>query len=147
MENIEITIRNFQLNDYNAIVQLWKKSGLPFRAKGRDHLRKIENEIKKENAIFLVSVSKGKIIGTIFGTHDGRKGWINRLVVDPQYQKQNIGRKLVTAVEKCMSEIGIDIIACLIENNNAVSRKVFKQLGYIEHNDITYHSKRKDNDT
>ena len=88
--------------------------------------------------------SKERIIGAILGTHDGRKGWINRLAVVPSHQQQGIATALVAAVEKQLSELGIEIVACLIEEWNKDSAVFFGKLGYHCHSDIHYYSKRKD---
>ena len=74
------------------------------------------------------------------------KGWINRLVVDPNFRKQSIARMLVTNMENRFSELGINIVACLIENWNTKSMQAFEKLGYNKHSDITYFTKRKNSD-
>ena len=146
VKNIDIKIRNFKIEDYNSVIKLWESAGLPFKPKGRDSKVKIEEELKKGIAIFLLAETDNKIIGSVIGTHDGRKGWINRVAVDPEYQKSGIARKLVLEVEKKLDELGIDIIACLIEDWNDRSMKVFEKLGYIKHEDVFYFSKRKNKD-
>ena len=146
-ENQEITVRNFSINDYDALIELWKEAQLPYKPKGRDSKEKIESELKKGVAIFLVAETDNKIIGSVFGTHDGRKGWINRVAVHPQFRQKGIAKMLVSEVEKKLDELGIDIIACLIEDWNDRSMKVFEKLGYIKHNDVIYFSKRKNADT
>jgi len=83
------------------------------------------------------------LIGSIFGTHDGRKGWINRLAVDPAHQRQGIAARLVREVEDRLYERGIGIIACLVEDWNSISLQVFEKLGYTRHQDIIYFTKRK----
>ncbi len=138
-----IRIREFIIDDYNDVIKLWIESKLPFKPKGRDKFENIEDEIKKDNSIFLVAEFEDKIIGTIFGTHDGRKGWINRLAVSPKYQRKGVAKKLCLNLEKKFYDYNINIIACLIENWNSDSMLFFKKMGYIKHNDIFYYSKRK----
>ncbi len=98
---------------------------------------------EQPNCYFLVAETDKKIIGAIVGTHDGRKGWINRLVIAPSYQKKGIAKRLVEEVEHHFSSMGIDIVACLIEDWNTTSMQVFEKLGYTKHTDILYYSKRK----
>jgi len=137
-------IREFSIKDYDTLITLWNDAQLPFKPKGRDKRDKIECELKQENAIFLIAEINGKLVGSVFGTHDGRKGWINRLAVAPEFQRQNIAKKLIAEVEDRFSELGIDIISCLVEDWNTKSLKVFEKLGYKKHTDILYFSKRKD---
>jgi len=94
----------------------------------------------------LVAETNGKLVGSIFGTHDGRRGWINRLAVAPEFRRQGIARMLVAKVEKCLSELGIEIVASLIEAWNTKSMQAFERLGYKRHSDVFYFSKRKNSD-
>jgi ribosomal protein S18 acetylase RimI-like enzyme len=89
-----------------------------------------------------VAEDKKRIIGSILATHDGRKGWLNRLAVSPNYRKRGIARMLVQEAEKRLLSRGIEIFACQIEDWNQTSMSVFENLGYTKHNDITYFSKR-----
>ena len=141
-----IVIRKFKMEDYEALITFWNNAKLLYKLNGRDSYDKIERELKQKNAIFLVVELHGKLIGSVFGTYDGRKGWINRLAVDPNFRKQGIARMLVTDVENRFSELGIDIIACLIEDWNTKSMQAFERLGYNKHSDITYFTKRKNLD-
>lgn len=138
-----LKIRKFKIEDYENLIELWKRAGLPYKPEGRDRKDKIEKELERGIAIFLVAEIDGKITGSIIGTHDGRKGWINRLAVDPEYRRQGIAKKLIEEVEKKLYEEGIEIIACLIEEWNKGSMEFFKKLGYKEHRNIIYFTKRK----
>jgi len=141
---MEAKIRRFDINDYQEIIDLWNLVKLPLKPKGRDKRDTIEKEISKPDTnIFLVAVNGGNLIGTIIGTHDGRKGWINRLAVHPDYQHRGIARQLVQEVEDQLSKKGIDITACLIEGYNRDSMKFFQKIGYHKHEDVHYFSKRK----
>jgi len=140
-----ITIREFRIDDYDAIVTLWIKAGLSYRPRGRDSRRRIESEIIKDTTFFLIAELDGKLVGSILGTHDGRKGWISRLAVDPELRRRNIARRLVTEMEGWFAKLGNDVIACLIEEWNVDSQQVFERLGY-EKYDVAYFSKRKSPD-
>jgi ribosomal protein S18 acetylase RimI-like enzyme len=137
-------IREFTIKDYDSLITLWNDAKLPFKPKGRDKRDKIEYELKHGRNIFLVAEINGKLVGSVFGTHDGRKGWINRLAVSPEFQRQDIAKKLIAEVEERFSELGIGIIACLVEDWNTESLKVFEKLGYKNHSEIVYFSKRRD---
>ena len=84
------------------------------------------------------------MIGMIIGTDDGRKGWINRLAVEPEYQREGVANELITAVESALRKRGRKIICALVEDWNQGSLAFFKNAGYIKHDDIFYLSKRED---
>lgn len=140
---MKIKIREFIISDYHGIIELWKESKLPYKQKGRDSLENIKKELQKGYCIFLVAVDENKIVGSVFGTNDGRKGWINRLAVKTEYRERGIASQLVEEIEKRFNNLGIGIIACLIEDDNQDSLKVFSKFGYSEFTGMHYLTKRK----
>lgn len=135
-------IKKFRRQDYDSVISIWKKSGLPYKPKGRDRRETIEAELKGGRSVFLVAWVNGIAAGSVFGTHDGRKGWINRLAVDPDFQRRGIARLLVAEAEKRLHALGIGIIACLIEDWNTASMATFERLGYRKHPGVFYYSKK-----
>jgi len=138
-----IRIRRFCIEDYEAVMTLWDICELPYKPNGRDHREKIRQEISRDTAIFLVVELDSQVIGTVLGTHDGRKGWINRLAVAPEFRHQGLAQKLLKEAETAIYNLGIEIITCLIEDYNQTSMHFFQKSGYIKHTDIIYFSKRK----
>ena len=146
-QDLKVTFRKMTLKDYDSVIALWNEGDIPYRPQGRDSRKNVTLQMQQSNCYFLVAETEKKIIGAIVGTHDGRKGWINRLVVTPSYRKKGIAKRLVKEVEHHFSAIGIDIVACLIEVWNTTSMQVFEQMGYTKHTDILYYSKRKSTKT
>jgi len=136
-------IRSFTLDDYEQIIPLWKICKLPYKPKGRDSKERIEKELAKGIARFLIAEKEGRILGSVLATHDGRKGWINRLAVLPEHRKQGIAEALVKEAENRLYAEGIEIIACLIEDDNPSSLEVFKHFGYREFPGMHYLTKRR----
>jgi ribosomal protein S18 acetylase RimI-like enzyme len=139
-------IRDFRAGDYDALLALWDFAGLPYRPKGRDARAEIERQAHEPTAIYLVAEADGEIVGAVLGTHDGRRGWINRLAVLPEYRRRNVGATLVAEVERRLAVEGIEIFACLIEEGNDGSKAFFDELGYERFGGISYYTKRKRDD-
>lgn len=142
-ESHKIKLRDLCIDDYDDLIRLWDEAELPYKLDGRDKRENIDRELAGTAAIFLVAEIDGKLIGSIFATHDGRKGWINRLAVAPAHRRKGLAARLVQEVEKKLYDKGIEIIACLIEDWNKSSMEAFQKMGYKRHNDIIYLSKRK----
>ena len=143
MELSKIKFRNFTIEDYDLLIKIWTDSGLSIKNKGRDIKEKIKAEIKKGIADFIFAEDENKVVGVILATHDGRKGWINRLTVIPEFRGKGIARALVAEAENRLFEKGIEIYACLIEDDNKASLEVFEKLDYNEFPDMHYLTKRK----
>jgi ribosomal protein S18 acetylase RimI-like enzyme len=141
--SMNVVIRKMTSKDYDSVIILWKKGNIPYRPQGRDSKKNIQWQLQQPTSLYFIAENDRKIIGAILGTHDGRKGWINRLVVTPSYRQKGIAKRLIEEVENHLAAIGIDIVACLIEDWNVTSMQVFERLGYTKHTDIPYFSKRK----
>lgn len=141
-----ILVREFRIDDYDALIALWNEAQLAHKPEGRDRLDKIEQEVDGGNAVYLVAELDGKLVGSVLGTHDGRKGWINRLAVAPEFRRQGVARMLVNEVEQRLYELGIEMVACLIYAGNTTSMEVFEKLGYKRESDIVYFTKRGSSD-
>lgn len=129
---------------YDAIIDIWKRAGLPFKPIGRDSKEKIINRIEQDPEMFLGAFIDNQMIGMIMGSYDSRKGWLNRLAVIPEHQGKGIAKALVQEMEKRLKTKGFRIIATLIEDGHDASMALFKEAGYIVHNDIAYLTKRED---
>jgi ribosomal protein S18 acetylase RimI-like enzyme len=137
-----ISIRALRPDEFDQMTELWKEAGLACKPRGRDQRAHIEREISGPTSIFLMAEEDGRMVGVVLGTHDGRKGWINRLAVAPGYQRRGIGRALASAVEARLRQAGIGIVTCLIEDWNAESIEFFEEIGYVGHREIIYFAKR-----
>jgi ribosomal protein S18 acetylase RimI-like enzyme len=140
-----LRIEAFRIDDYDGVMDLWAAGGLPLKPRGRDSRESIARQIGLPNVRFLVARDGegGPVVGTVLATHDGRKGWINRLAVDAALRRRGAGARLVRAAEDWLASEGMDILACLIEEGNDVSMSVFEALGYKKHPEIIYFAKRK----
>lgn len=139
---MELTIVKYKHGDYETLISLWEDAGLPYKPLGRDSRKAIEKEVDNNCSLFLFAQVDEEYVGSVLATHDGRKGWINRVVVIRQYRHKGIARKLVESTENWLIEKGIGIFACQIEGYNNESFEAFKKLGYIPFEGIRYLTKR-----
>ena len=128
--------------DYPRLVALWQLAELPYRPHGRDSQQAFEQQLDSGVQKVLAAVEDGALVGAITVTHDSRKGWLNRLAVDPDRRRQGIGRSLIAAAEEYLHDRGITVIAALIFEENEVSQAVFESAGYQSDPRILYYSKR-----
>ena len=138
-------IRKLTINDYEEMVKLWSKAKLPFKPKGRDSKEATAAQMKANPEFFPGAFEDNRLVGTVIISCDTRKGWINRLAVDPDYRYRGIAKALIAESEKILRKYGIRIFCALIEDYNTISKKLFKECGYVEHHDIVYFSKRDSN--
>ena len=139
-------IRKLTISDYDEMIELWERSSLPFKPKGRDSRQAITLQMNKNPDLFLGAFEGRVLVGTVVGSYDGRKGWINRLAVDPEHRRQGIAQHLIARVEGALREKGARIICALVEESNLESISLFEKLGYVTDRGILYLSKRESED-
>lgn len=139
---MDYPIRHLDSSDYDAIISLWSRAGLKYRPKGRDSREAMESEFARAETCFFGMFDGDTMIGVIVGTSDGRKGWINRLAVDPEYRGHGLAAHLIRAAEDFLYGLGIRVISALIEDWNTPSLSAFEKAGYEFYEDIIYGSKR-----
>jgi ribosomal protein S18 acetylase RimI-like enzyme len=140
-------MRTLTINDYEDMVNLWIKTALPFKPKGRDSRRAIASQMEKDQSLFLGAFENSTLVGVIIGSYDHRrKGWINRLAVDPKCRRRSIGQRLIASMERILKKKDVTVICALIEETNQESIKLFEKLGYVFEKSILYFSKRESDD-
>ncbi len=136
------TLRRLTIDDHAAILALWQRAGLhSIRPEGRDSRSDCEKQFAG-GQIAIGLEEDGQLIGVVIATHDTRKGWINRLAIDPAYRRNGYGEQLVHAAEDALHEAGLHLVAAFIEEGNTASLTLFEKLGYATHQHLYYVSKR-----
>jgi len=137
-----VRTRKLTIDDYNEIVKLWNRASLPYKPEGRDSRSSIVSEMKANPDFFIGAYEGNKLVGMVIASWDLRKGWINRLAVDPMCRRKGVAKTLIAEAEKTLKRKGARVICALIEDTNGSSIALFKNCGYVEHHDIIYFSKR-----
>jgi len=127
---LSVRVRRLRLADYPAILVLAKASDLRLRPRGRESRPAFARQLRSNRTWYLGAFDGERLVGIVLGTHDSRKGWINRLAVHPDYRRRGIGRRLVRACERALHRVGIEMFAALIEEDNESSAVFFRSLGY-----------------
>ncbi|HLE65287.1 MAG TPA: GNAT family N-acetyltransferase [Candidatus Bathyarchaeia archaeon] len=130
------------LKDYDALLSLWNKAGFSHRPEGRDSKSSIIAQMRRDKGLFLGAFRENRLVGSVIASYDGRKGWINRLAVDPEERRKGIAKVLIETAESVLRDRGSLIIAALVEADNSPSIALFQKCGYKVHRDILYLTKR-----
>ena len=142
-----VSIRKLTIKDYNAMLKVWERAGLPFKPKGRDNREDTEKQMREFPDFFLGAFHEDRLVGVVIASYENRmKGWINRLAVDPEFQRQNIAQQLVKSAEEALKKRGAVVFCALIETPNDESVGLFRKMGYALHHDILYVTKRESQD-
>ena len=138
----QITVHDLGTADYEEILRLWERAGLSVRLEGRDARDTFARQMADHRQRIVGLRAGTKLVAVVVLTHDGRKGWINRLAVDPAHRRRGLAGRLIAEAERWFTEDqGLEIWAALIEGANRDSQALFAALDYQRH-DVVYVSKR-----
>ena len=142
MNNHKLIIRDLKPSEYSSLIDIWLRSSLPFKPEGRDTEQNIIKQMQLENIRFFVAEISNELVGIVIASHNGRKGWINRLAVPPEFRGKGIANSLLKRSEEFFISNNINIFACLIEDWNDVSMEYFQNKNYDSHKEIIYITKK-----
>lgn len=133
--------------DLEEMTRVWVGAGLPYRPKGRDSLESLKAQLNRDPDLFIGAFAGTRMIGAIIGTDDGRKGWLNRLAVLPDYRRKGVAKALIEACEGALRKRGRGVFSIHIEGRNAASENLFIGQGYEDASYIRYYVKRDSEET
>jgi ribosomal protein S18 acetylase RimI-like enzyme len=142
MESNSIHIRPLAESDYDALVALWVAGGLGIKPAGRESPQAFARQLAEQGEFMMAAEIRGRLAGVVLGSHDGRKGWANRVAVHPDFRRRGVGAALLHALDCKFEEHGIQVRAALVFHNNTASRALFEKCGYTRDEGVTYYSKR-----
>lgn len=134
-----MTLRPITLSDLSPLIALWRLAGL--KISPTDTITGLRRHIGVSgNLALALCALDGTIIGSVLGSDDGRRGWINHLAIHPDYQGQGLGRLLITTITARLKAQGCEKINLLITGPN---QKVipFYQANGFGFDDIIYMTK------
>jgi len=126
----DIRIRPLRLPDHEAVVGLLAACKMNPHRRGRDGPAAFRRQLAAHPTTYLGAFDGDRLVGCVFGTHDARKAWINRLAVDPQYRRQGIASRLVKECERRLRRQGMEIFAALVDLPNRGAVALFRSHGY-----------------
>jgi uncharacterized protein len=123
-----MTIRVATIADTVGLIALWEEVGLRFTA--ADVPAELAGALERDSLVLIDEDEEGRISGSVFGTFDGRRGWVTRLAVRADRRGHGIGSGLVAALEQRLTALGCLRVNLLTEPGNAGIADFYTALGY-----------------
>ena len=126
-----INTREFRIEDYDAAVALWKRVEGVEIAEG-DSKEEIEQYILRNPDLSRVAEDGTAIVGVALCGHDGRRGHIYHLAVDPAYQGRGLGKRLLDECLDGLRRVGVQRVIILVASDNQRGSAFWKHRGWEE---------------
>lgn len=128
-------------SNLKSVLDLWSRAGDGLQVSGSDHPDELRKKLERDPDLFLVVQQDGKLIGTVLGGFDGRRGMIYHLAVDPDFRRLGVGRALMDELELRLAAKGCLKYYLLVTNNNPGAQAFYERLG-CEQMDLQVYGKR-----
>ena len=126
-----ILVREFKYpGDFPAARLLWEKAGPGIHLRRSDEPVEIEKKLLRDPDLFLIAEIDGKMVGTVLGGFDGRRGMVYHLAVSGQYRRQGIGELLMNQLEHRLKAKGCIRCYLLVTVENAEAISFYEKRGW-----------------
>jgi ribosomal protein S18 acetylase RimI-like enzyme len=130
-----IDTREFFINDYDAAVELWQRvEGLEI-AEGDDR-ESIAQFLARNPGLSRVATDRSATVGVALCGHDGHRGHIYHLAVDPVYQGRGLGKRLVDECLEGLRRAKLERVIILVAGDNPRAREFWRRCGWEEITDV-----------
>lgn len=129
----------YTMDRYDEVTALMRRTpGVSLR--DADAREATARYLERNPGLSFLAVDKGDIIGCAMCGHDGRRGYLQHVIVDPAYRGKGIANALV---ERCLGELGrlgidkthIDVLA-----GNELGNAYWTRRGWQKRDDIHRYS-------
>jgi ribosomal protein S18 acetylase RimI-like enzyme len=126
----DLAIRDYGALDLSAVVELWTRCGLtrPWNDPAAD----IALCLDSGHGRILVGEQAGTIVATIMVGHDGHRGWVYYLAVDPGQRGCGFGRLMMAAAEQWLGARKVPKLELMVRDGNESARAFYRRIGYAE---------------
>lgn len=132
-------IRAMTLNDYENVHALWMRiKGFSIRSID-DSQEGVEKFLKRNPGISVVAEEDGRIVGAILCGHDGRRGCLYHVCVDPDYRLKGIGKSMVVFVMEALRKEKINKVSLIAFTKNDIGNAFWKEIGWTKREDLNYY--------
>ena len=122
--------------DIADVIALWQRCSLtrPWNDPAAD----IALARKGPNATVLVGRDGSSLVASVLVGHDGHRGWVYYVAVDPVCRHKGYGRFIMAAAEDWLRVRGIEKLQLMVRGDNAGVQAFYQSLGYLEQERVVF---------
>lgn len=132
-------IREMTIEDYDSLMALWRSTpGVSFR--DADSREGTARYLARNPGMSFVAVVEGAIVGCVMSGHDGRRGYLQHLVVSEACRDQGLGEQLFIACLDALQAVGIAKAHIFVFRTNNLANRFWARKGWQLREDINMYS-------
>lgn len=124
----QLKFRPLDDDDIDTIITLWEKCGLT-----RPHnnaVKDIDFARGEANSDVLIGELDGEIAASVMVGHDGHRGVVYYVSVDPGHQGKGLGEQIMRHAESWLKARGVWKLNLMVRAENEKVRRFYENLGY-----------------
>jgi GNAT superfamily N-acetyltransferase len=131
-----LTVKPIEDGDIAEVIALWQRCGStrPWNDPARD----IAVARKEANATVLLGRNGGTLVASVLVGHDGHRGWVYYVTVDPDHRLEGYGRAIMAAAEDWLRTRGIEKLQLMVRGDNVKVHAFYQSLGYFEQERVVF---------
>ncbi|KPW87590.1 GNAT family N-acetyltransferase [Pseudomonas syringae pv. coryli] len=134
-----ITIRSMTLDDYDTVIELMRSTpGISLR--DADSREATARYLERNPGMSFVAEADGALCGCVMCGHDGRRGYLQHLIVLPEYRGRGIAHELVERCLECLDALGIYKCHLDVMKSNEAAGRYWHRQGWTLREDIDRYS-------
>ncbi len=128
-------IDDAEFKDITAMLEFWRATEGIGVGVG-DDVESLQLFLKRNPTTCLVMKDKDRMIGTVLGGFDGRRGFIYHLAIHPDYRRRGLGKKLLDKALDELAKAGAPRTHLFVWKENQTAIDFYRSLGWLDRNDI-----------
>ncbi|MCP2053487.1 UNVERIFIED_ORG: ribosomal protein S18 acetylase RimI-like enzyme [Pseudomonas fluorescens] len=134
-----VNLRVMQAGDYDAVLELMQNTpGISLRE--ADSREATERYLARNPQMSFVAQAQGRVIACVMCGHDGRRGYLQHLLVLPDYRRQGIAQALVERCLTALEQLGIHKCHLDVFKTNTHAAAYWQGQGWTLRTDIDRYS-------
>lgn len=132
-------VRKMTIEDYPQVYALWMTiKGFAIRSIDDSEMG-VARFLKRNPDTSVVAVEDGKVVGAILCGHDGRRGCMYHVCVDPDYRMRGIGKEMVVFAMNVLKKEEISKVSLIAFTENDIGNAFWKCIGWTKREDLNYY--------
>lgn len=136
-----MNIRTMTIDDYHNVYALWLRTPGMGLNDVDDSYEGMHRYLRRNPTSCFVAEVHEHIAGVILCGHDGRRGYINHLAVDPAYRRIGIASQLLQRAVTALEAEGIIKAALVVFAHNTSGNAFWERQGFTIRTDIHYRNR------
>lgn len=138
---LPIYFHPLQEDDYSKLLNLWEVAGW-IDVRQTETPEALAKFLSRNPACNFAAYAGTRLVGAVLAGHDGWRGYLYHMAVEPDYRGRGIGTQLVSAAVGAIKREGIPKVHCLVKRDNVVAQQFWAACGFELRNELLDFSTR-----